>query len=268
MEVNNVHSQKRQHTENETRLAKLSDLDVLDCPVCFEPLTVPTFQCDDGHLICSFCLAKVGNKCPGPGCDLSIGNKRCFPMEKVLEAVFVPCRNAEFGCTNSFSYGKVSSHEKECKYSHCSCPNLECSYNGPYNSIYSHFMCNHLYESMTCSFRSSALVRINVNEKVLVLYENMEKLLFVVQCFKERLGVYLTLRSIAPSTPKLEKYSFWLSSSVDRHTLTYKSPEMKRFLEVSSQIPEESYMFFPNSLLCGEMLEMSLSIVISDQEWL
>ncbi|XP_019086987.1 PREDICTED: E3 ubiquitin-protein ligase SINA-like 11 [Camelina sativa] len=266
MEVYNIHSPKRQRTENETRLAKLSDLDVLDCPVFFEPLTVPTFQCDDGHLVCSLCLAKVSNKCPGPGCDLPIGSKRCFPMEKVLEAAFVPCRNADIGCPNTFSYGKVSSHEKECNYSQCSCPNLDCNYIGSYTSIYSHYISSHLYENMTCSFRSSALVRININEKVLVLYEDMEKLLFVVQCFKERHGVYITLRSIASLTPK-EKISYWLSSSVDGHTLAYKSPEMKMFLEVSSQIPEESYIFFPNSLLCGEMLEMSLSIVMFDGEW-
>ncbi|XP_010444133.1 PREDICTED: E3 ubiquitin-protein ligase SINA-like 11 [Camelina sativa] len=268
MVCKSILSQKRQRTENETRSAKLSDLDVLDCPVCFEPLTVPTFQCDDGHLVCSLCLAKVSNKCPGPGCDLPIGNKRCIPMEKVIEAAFVPCRNAEFGCTNSFSYGKVSSHEKECNYSQCSCPNLDCNYIGSYTSIYSHYISSHLYENMTCSFRSSALVRININEKVLVLYEDMEKLLFVVQCFREKQGVYVTLRSIASSTPK-EKISYWLSCNVDGHTLAYKSPEMKRFLEVSShQIPEESYIFFPNSLLCGEMLEMSLSIVIFDGEWL
>jgi len=38
------HPQKKQRMENETRSAKLLDLDVLDCPVCFEPLTIPTFQ--------------------------------------------------------------------------------------------------------------------------------------------------------------------------------------------------------------------------------
>lgn len=103
-----------------------------------------------------------------------------------------------------------------------------------------------------------------MNEKVLVLCEDMEKLLFVVQFFRERYGVYVTVRIIAPSTPKLEKLSYHLSCSVDGHTLTYKSPEMKRFLEVSSQIPEESFMFFHNSLLRHEMLEMRLCVYILD----
>ncbi|KAG7535229.1 Seven-in-absentia protein TRAF-like domain [Arabidopsis thaliana x Arabidopsis arenosa] len=260
----NSHRQKKQRMEkNETRSAKLLDLDVLDCPICFEPLTIPTFQCDDGHLVCSFCFAKVNNKCPGPGCDLPIGNKRCFSMEKVLESAFVPCPNAEFGCTESFSYGKVSSHEKECNYSQCSCPNLECHYTGSYNIIYGHFMRSHLYNSTIYSSiwgYSSVDLRININEKVFVLWESLQKLLFVVQCFKERHGVYVTVRRIAPSASELKKFSYCLSYSIDGHNVTYESPEVKRLLEVNSQIPDESFMFVPNCLLRGEMLELKLGI--------
>ncbi|ANM69719.1 Protein with RING/U-box and TRAF-like domain [Arabidopsis thaliana] len=252
------HPQKKQRMENETRSAKLLDLDVLDCPVCFEPLTIPTFQCDDGHIVCNFCFAKVSNKCPGPGCDLPIGNKRCFAMERVLESAFVPCQNTEFGCTKSVSYEKVSSHEKECNYSQCSCPNLECNYTGSYNIIYGHFMRRHLYNSTIVSSKwgySTVDVLINIKEKVSVLWESRQKLLFVVQCFKERHGVYVTVRRIAPPASEFKKFSYRLSYSIDGHNVTYESPEVKRLLEVNSQIPDDSFMFVPNCLLHGFLIK-------------
>ncbi|KAL1203921.1 E3 ubiquitin-protein ligase SINA-like 11 [Cardamine amara subsp. amara] len=270
----NVHSQKRQRTENETRMGKLLDLDVLDCPVCFEPLTIPTFQCDDGHLVCRFCIVKVSNKCPGPACNLPIGNNQCSAIERILNSVFVLCRNADLGCKERFSYGQVSSHEKEeCNFSLCSCPKLECKYTGSYNSIYDHFIGSHI-NNMSMKFIFCFVLgdfaidaKINIDDKNLVIWEPMEKLFFVVQCFRERLGVYVTVRSISQSTtPELRKFSYSLSYSVDGHTLTYESPEVKKLLDVSSHSPEESFMFVPNSLFRGEMFEMKVGIKKLNQE--
>ncbi|CAH8383812.1 unnamed protein product [Eruca vesicaria subsp. sativa] len=48
----NVSRQKRQRTEDKTRSAML-DFGVLDCPICMEPLSIPIFQCDNGHLACA-----------------------------------------------------------------------------------------------------------------------------------------------------------------------------------------------------------------------
>ncbi|CAL9223892.1 unnamed protein product [Arabidopsis halleri] len=74
------------------------DLYILDCPVCCEPLTIPVFQCDNGHLACSSCCPKLSNKCPA--CSLPIGNNRCVAMERVLES--------------------------ECTFSQSICPALDC----------------------------------------------------------------------------------------------------------------------------------------------
>ncbi|EFH46842.1 hypothetical protein ARALYDRAFT_915960 [Arabidopsis lyrata subsp. lyrata] len=48
-------------------------------------------------------------------------------MESVLESVFVPCQNAELGCTKNVSYGKQSSHDPECIFSRCTCPAQGCN---------------------------------------------------------------------------------------------------------------------------------------------
>lgn len=55
---------------------------------------------------------------------------------------------------------------------------------------------------------------ININDKNLALWEPIKKLIFVVQRFRERLGIYFTVRIISPSAPKLRKFSYSLSYSV------------------------------------------------------
>ncbi|PON58509.1 E3 ubiquitin-protein ligase SIN-like [Trema orientale] len=64
------------------------DTDVFDCHICFDTLTIPFFQCENGHLACSSCCTKLKNMCPS--CSFSIGYNRFRAIEKVLEADKVP----------------------------------------------------------------------------------------------------------------------------------------------------------------------------------
>ncbi|XP_010451915.1 PREDICTED: E3 ubiquitin-protein ligase SINA-like 7 [Camelina sativa] len=249
--------EKRQRSSS----AMLLGLDVLDCPICFEALTIPIFQCDNGHLACSSCCPKLSNKCPT--CASPVGHNRCRAMESVLESVFVPCRNAKLGCTKNVSYAKESIHEKECTFTQCSCPVLECSYTGSYDNIYTHFFDNHCHESKSVSFFCGGAVDVQMNiasEKSLVLWKSKKRLLFALQCFNEPHCLYVTVRWIAPSASELGQLAYCLYYSMDGHTLTYKSPEVKRVLEVSSETPQDSFMFVPHSLLRGDSLEMKITI--------
>lgn len=185
-------------------------------------------------------------------------------MESVLESVFVSCPNAKFGCTKNVSYGKESTHEKECIFSQCSCPALDCNYTGSYSHIYSHFVDDQRHNKpKSISFVCGGSVNVQMNitiDKMLVLWEFKKKLLFAVQCFNEPHGVYVTVRCIAPSAPEVGKFTYCLYYNMDGHTLTYKSPEVKKFLELSSQIPRDNFMFVPHCLLGGELLEMKIDI--------
>ncbi|CAD5333337.1 unnamed protein product [Arabidopsis thaliana] len=290
------------------------DFDVLDCPICCEPFTIPIFQCDNGHLACSSCCPKLSNKCPA--CTLPVGHSRCRAMESVLASVFVSCRNAKFGCTKKVCYGKESAHEKECIFSQCSCPELDCNYTGSYKDLYEHYGTHHIsimttkrfqcgisifmshvlycpicFEALTiqifqcnhghlacsscclklnkcptsaspvgnnrCRAMESVLASVFVScrnakfgctknvsygkvsthekectfaqcscpmniesDKILLLSESKKRLLFAVQCFYEPLGVYVTVRCIAPSTSKVGKLAYCLYYSMDGHTLT------------------------------------------------
>ena len=58
----------------------------LECPVCFyTPKAGPLYQCENGHILCSACNAKV-QKCPECRVDLNDGVRiRCLFAEKQLE---------------------------------------------------------------------------------------------------------------------------------------------------------------------------------------
>ncbi|XP_020872352.1 E3 ubiquitin-protein ligase SINA-like 7 isoform X4 [Arabidopsis lyrata subsp. lyrata] len=232
---NSILSQKRQLSSSDgakrdakKRSIMLMELEILDCPICYEAFTIPIFQCDNGHLACSSCCPKLNNKCPA--CASPVGHNRCRAMESVLESILVPCPNAKLGCTKKFSYGKESTHEKECIFSQCSCPALDCNYTCSYKDLYRHYHTTHL------------------------------------ECFQEPYGVYVTVSCIAPSAPEVGNFSYDLSYTVDGQTMTYKSPKMKMILEVSFQTPQENFMLIPNNLLRGDMLDMKLLIKELKQE--
>ncbi|KFK35022.1 hypothetical protein AALP_AA5G224000 [Arabis alpina] len=238
----------------------LLDPDSLHCPICFELLTIPIFQCDNGHLACSSCCPKLRNKCPA--CALPIGHIRCRAMETVLESVFVPCRNAKLGCTKNFSYGNELAHEKECAFSLCSCPVQDCNYAASYEHLYVHYKCNHgqICPLNLFSAGISFTAKMNISDKISMQTEYRMRLLFAVQCFREPYGVYVTVNCIAPSAPEVGEFSYHLSYTVDGHTMTYEAPKMKMVLEVSFQTPKEKFMLIPDSSLRGDVLEMKLCI--------
>ncbi|EOA17827.1 hypothetical protein CARUB_v10006228mg [Capsella rubella] len=180
------------------------NFDVLDCPICCEPLTIPIFQCDNGHLACSSCFPKLSNKCPS--CHLLVGHKRCIAMESVLESVYVPCPNAKFGCNLKIPYGKEPTHERECTFSQCLCPVEYCNYTCSYRNLYAHH-CFYTHHGSYSSngFTCGNFVSVQMN---------------IMQCFKEPCGVYVTVSCIAPPNPEVGRFSYHLSYTVDGQTMT------------------------------------------------
>lgn len=113
------------------------DPDVLDCPVCFEPLRPPLFQCQNGHVACSSCCNKLQNKCPS--CKLSINYSRCLALEKVIESIKVPCPYAKDGCKRKLSYAEHLSHADTCIFVPCFCPVPSCTFSASAQLLSSHF---------------------------------------------------------------------------------------------------------------------------------
>ncbi|CAL9224528.1 unnamed protein product [Arabidopsis halleri] len=134
--------------------------------------------------------------------------------------------------------------------------------------MYRHFISDHQNKYMLFCCNIFANVLMNISDKILIRVEYEVSLVFAVQCFKEPwwCGVYVTVSCIAPSFQEVGKFSYHLSYTVDGHTMTYESPKVKKVLKVSYQIPEESFMLIPHSLLRGEILDMKLCIKKLKQE--
>lgn len=183
-------------------------------------------------------------------------------MENVLESIFTPCPNAKMGCTKNVSYGKESTHLKQCSFSLCSCPVVNCRYAGSYKNLSDHYCLTHPDSECSDCFICglSFTVQTNISDKILVLWEYKKHLLFTVECFAEPYGVNVAVSCIAPCAPEVGEFSYNLSYTVDGHTVTYESPDVKRVLQVSGQTPQENFMLIPNSLLRGDLLKMKLCI--------
>ncbi|WVZ59938.1 hypothetical protein U9M48_010019 [Paspalum notatum var. saurae] len=72
----------------------------LECPMCYDPLVPPIYQCGVGHLICNSCRVSLKKclLCPRTAFE------RCFGMEHVVESIEVPCGFAKYGCTKKMAY--------------------------------------------------------------------------------------------------------------------------------------------------------------------
>ncbi|KAJ8424295.1 hypothetical protein Cgig2_003277 [Carnegiea gigantea] len=173
----------------------LSDPDVLDCSICFNPLTVPVFQCDSGHIACSSCCAKLGNKCPS--CCGKIGHNRCRAIEKVIESVRVSCCYLRYGCKEMVIYCKKQEHEEICSYAPCSCPFLDCNFRGSPRMLSQHVGKEHADFVVRFRYDSSFPVSVGLDEKCVVLQEERYGILFVLSH-----GNTVTVRCIDPSLSK------------------------------------------------------------------
>ncbi|EOA34653.1 hypothetical protein CARUB_v10022216mg [Capsella rubella] len=230
------------------RSGTLFKLDLLDCPVCCHALTVPIFQCDNGHIACSSCCTELRYRCRS--CTFPIGNYRCRRMEKVVKSIIIPCPNAKHGCTETFSYGKELVHEKKCSFTLCYCPAPNCNYSGLYKDLYIHYKSNHMdiENQFVCGRPLCTWWRIS--EKVFVLQESADGPLVVLQRFNKPGGWYVTVNCIAPCAPGVGEFSYELSYGTPmggyKHIMTFKSSEMNRIHKVSFQTPEKDFMLIPH----------------------
>ncbi|KAK8915999.1 E3 ubiquitin-protein ligase SINA-like 7 [Platanthera zijinensis] len=146
---------------------------LLDCPICFEPLSSPIFQCLNGHFACSICTKKLdGGKCPS--CSLQIGDIRNLGLEFVAAGARIRCPFSTFGCQDVVSYADLLAHEAACPRAPCSCPISGCGFNFSAPDLAVHIRNNHHSASGVHEFiYSRALkLRLRPEEPFLVLLGN------------------------------------------------------------------------------------------------
>ncbi|CAH1131171.1 unnamed protein product [Ceutorhynchus assimilis] len=94
----------------------------LVCPVCFEYMHPPIFQCIKGHSICSSCKPQV---VPCPVCRGEIRSTQNFLLENITGRMIYPCKYHKVGCTLAFKSTEIRAHENCCEFGPYNCPMAE-----------------------------------------------------------------------------------------------------------------------------------------------
>ncbi|ESQ44494.1 hypothetical protein EUTSA_v10006392mg [Eutrema salsugineum] len=233
--------------EKKNRTATLLDLDVIDCPVCFNTLTIPIYQCDNGHVICYTCHKKLRKKCAT--CSLHIGSRN-RAMEQVLQHLRVPCPNSEFGCPKNVTYDERSRHLQQCDFTQGPCPFNRCNFTGSYEDIYVHTNAEHLKSLDMFECGNPVFIHPESGERVVLKEQTTEggRKLVVVECFTTPQGRIIYAYCIGPMVPRTHEFSYSLklySSNGDR--LCFES-SLKQVRQVSGEQPDEHFMFVPSHM--------------------
>ncbi|GJQ69217.1 hypothetical protein Trydic_g6366 [Trypoxylus dichotomus] len=118
-------------------------LSAIECPVCFDIMCAPIYQCNTGHSICSNCKDSL-RQCPT--CQDDIGLVRNYALESMVVSLLnQPCPFAEYGCQTKLRPKEIEQHQKICDYRIYVCP--FCSTNpiwqGPIEELREHLVRNH-----------------------------------------------------------------------------------------------------------------------------
>ncbi|KAG6743183.1 hypothetical protein NC652_038532 [Populus alba x Populus x berolinensis] len=198
----------------------LMDLDILDCAICSYPLTIPVFQCENGHTACFSCCSKLAHKCPT--CSLPIGNNRCRAIEKVLESVRIPCENMRYGCGETFIYSEKYNHDKSCIYAPCSCPIQGCNFISSSKKLDPHLRCRHVGDVIRFYYGGAFPLPLSVGQNSEVLQETDDGAIFILHHHEETFGNIVTISCLGPPTSAGE-YFYELSTNEYFYDLSNKS---------------------------------------------
>lgn len=201
----------------------LTDPEVLDCPICYNPLTSPVFQCENGHIACSSCCNRLVNKCPT--CSSKIGYRN-RAIEKVLEATKVKCKYAKYGCNEAMNYSKKRDHEKGCPYAPCFCPLTDCHFIGSSSQLYQHFTNEHKNSAVQFLYNNCFGITVKATDQYHILQEEKDGILFILNNSKgdEHLGNAISITCIGPmGSGSFIPYDISASSMSGLYTVKFES---------------------------------------------
>lgn len=142
---------------------------LFECPICFEDMLPPIYQCSRGHLICSSCRTKV---CRCPSCREPLVDKVCnLALAQLAERIVNSrCKYWREGCTHKMPYLQKAQHEECCKFRPLCCPmpSSKCCWEGKTaDDVVNHLVTKHkltlrtdetLPSSGICSFKFNLLL--------------------------------------------------------------------------------------------------------------
>ncbi|XP_063389167.1 E3 ubiquitin-protein ligase SIAH1-like [Cydia fagiglandana] len=120
-------------------------VEIPECPICLDTMTIPVFLCQSGHSLCNSCtLALCPPSCPI--CRQPMTQMRNRSLEELINKAKSPCPNQSAGCVFSLPGPAMADHLKECLFRPRECPHAvfgRCSWNGDVRKMMEHFKEKH-----------------------------------------------------------------------------------------------------------------------------
>ncbi|KAG9510674.1 E3 ubiquitin-protein ligase Siah1, partial [Fragariocoptes setiger] len=123
----------------------ISELTCLfECPVCFDHVTPPIIQCQNGHLVCKSCRNKI-TSCPTCRVPISSLTIRNLQLERLALTLLFPCKYNTSGCELKLTCSNKAEHEVDCEFRpyKCPCPGTACKWSGPVDQVMEHLTQQH-----------------------------------------------------------------------------------------------------------------------------
>ncbi|KAL8476705.1 hypothetical protein ACS0TY_029124 [Phlomoides rotata] len=236
----------------------LEDPDLLDCPICFEPLSSPVYQCKNGHIACASCCTTIlKNKCSH--CRLRIQDIRCMAIENILGSLIVACQFKPYGCTQTLRNNTKVAHEKACKFVPCSCPCIGCDFVGMPLPLYRHFALKHKDSSKQFSLNSVICISMSSTEKHVILQRERESNLFLLNRCIETLGNFYNVVCVAPPASE-DRFLYELTATVGEDSIKVKT-SVQKVSKWKQQPPAKMTLFVPSNLInTGQLPRLELII--------
>lgn len=118
-------------------------LSEMECPVCFDYMLSPIYQCTNGHSICEPCKSRL-TECPV--CKNKFQETKNFVLEKMTQHMIYPCKFYKSGCQFSVKATEIRNHENGCEFGPYTCPLKDaqnCDWKASHAEVVDHIDNNH-----------------------------------------------------------------------------------------------------------------------------
>ncbi|KAL6502549.1 E3 ubiquitin-protein ligase siah2 [Orobanche hederae] len=252
-----IHTNSASNAENRMFLI---DPDVLDCPICLYPLFTPVFECENSHIACSSCCAKLKRKCPFCCMPIGINDNRCRGLEKFIESISrISCKNVKYGCKKTMPYSEKSRHEQMCPHATCNCPHPSCSFSGSYKNLYLHFHIQHEPSTTRFTCKNTFSLGVEINQKRMFLQEQHKNVIFILNHEVKEDGRAFSIDYLGPATSK-SCFVYQLTAKRMKTSLSLQS-EPGIYTEWSMDTQKMHYLTIPSDFEgYGGLLSLSICI--------
>ncbi|XP_021297258.1 uncharacterized protein LOC110426366 [Herrania umbratica] len=183
----------------------------------------------------------------------------CGDMEVIVEPGRTPCRNKEYGCSETVDYTRNDDHEENCIFAPCACPLPNCNFIGSSEQLSLHFSSKHWDSRRRFRYKIPLPVTLGMNEQFLVLQAEEDGILFILYKGVESIGNMVMITCVAPGSSK-EKFLYDVVSGKGISSLRLKSLT-ENFPGRVEGFPPMDFLLIPFRFL-GPSGELNLEVCI------